>query len=139
MHLKVKEAEEKAKKLNARREEEEKARKEEEEKTKKTAEEKTRREAQEKAKREAEERAKREAEEKAKSSPKRECILCYDNEPQVIFLPCGHFSLCEACCGDLSGKRFETGSRTITFSADSKPLSCPTCRQTVSLINKVFF
>lgn len=35
-----------------------------------------------------------------RSSPttsERECKICYDNEADIVFLPCGHLTTCETC------------------------------------------
>lgn len=44
------------------------------------------------------------------------CTVCLDNEPAVLWLPCGHVSLCERCAYDL-------------LSQNIIPASCPTCRE----------
>ena len=28
---------------------------------------------------------------------KRTCVICYDNDSQYIFVPCGHFCICTGC------------------------------------------
>lgn len=60
-------------------------------------------------------------------SNKAPCVIC--SEPRhgfFVLLPCGHTSLCEACCINLTCK-------------DNKSGACPTCRKPVSAYNKIFF
>jgi len=41
-----------------------------------------------------------------------ECVVCLDNKPDIVFLPCGHVCTCSACCGALK--------------------DCPMCRQEIT-------
>ncbi|XP_053817939.1 E3 ubiquitin-protein ligase LRSAM1 isoform X2 [Vidua chalybeata] len=43
---------------------------------------------------------------------KSECVVCMEQEPQMIFLPCGHVCCCQGCCERLH--------------------SCPLCRQDIA-------
>ncbi|NWU06740.1 LRSM1 ligase, partial [Cephalopterus ornatus] len=49
---------------------------------------------------------------------KSECVVCMEQEPQMIFLPCGHVCCCQSCCERL--------------------LSCPLCRQDISQRLRIF-
>ena len=60
-------------------------------------------------------------------SNKAPCVIC--SEPRhgfFVLLPCGHTSLCEACCINLTCKGNKNGL-------------CPTCRKPVAAYNKIFF
>lgn len=46
-----------------------------------------------------------------------ECIICMDKEYEVVFVPCGHYCLCEDCANQLLGTTNK----------------CPLCRQTLSM------
>lgn len=41
-----------------------------------------------------------------------ECVVCLDNKPDIVFLPCGHVCTCAQCCSQLD--------------------DCPMCRQNIS-------
>ena len=49
-----------------------------------------------------------------------QCVVCMDGEINVVLVPCGHMILCETCANQLTNKK------------------CPTCRQNISQIVKVF-
>ncbi|NWI00626.1 LRSM1 ligase, partial [Tichodroma muraria] len=49
---------------------------------------------------------------------KSECVVCMEQEPQMIFLPCGHVCCCQGCCDRLH--------------------SCPLCRQDIAQRIRVF-
>ncbi|XP_023793821.1 E3 ubiquitin-protein ligase LRSAM1 isoform X1 [Cyanistes caeruleus] len=49
---------------------------------------------------------------------KSECVVCLEQEPQMIFLPCGHVCCCRGCCERL--------------------LSCPLCRQDIAQRIRIF-
>ncbi|NXO22385.1 LRSM1 ligase, partial [Cisticola juncidis] len=49
---------------------------------------------------------------------KAECVVCMEQEPQMIFLPCGHVCCCQGCCQRLP--------------------SCPLCRQDISQRIRIF-
>ncbi|NXG02522.1 LRSM1 ligase, partial [Sakesphorus luctuosus] len=49
---------------------------------------------------------------------KAECVVCLEQEPQLIFLPCGHVCCCQSCCQRL--------------------LSCPLCRQDIAQRIRIF-
>ncbi|NXK32225.1 LRSM1 ligase, partial [Piprites chloris] len=49
---------------------------------------------------------------------KSECVVCMEQEPQMIFLPCGHVCCCQSCCERL--------------------LSCPLCRQDIAQRVRIF-
>ncbi|XP_054372909.1 E3 ubiquitin-protein ligase LRSAM1 isoform X2 [Molothrus ater] len=49
---------------------------------------------------------------------KSECVVCMEQEPQMIFLPCGHVCCCQGCCERLC--------------------SCPLCRQDISQRVRIF-
>ncbi|XP_033374228.1 E3 ubiquitin-protein ligase LRSAM1 isoform X5 [Parus major] len=49
---------------------------------------------------------------------KSECVVCMEQEPQMIFLPCGHVCCCRGCCERL--------------------LSCPLCRQDIAQRIRIF-
>ncbi|NXM66979.1 LRSM1 ligase, partial [Serilophus lunatus] len=49
---------------------------------------------------------------------KSECVVCMEQEPQMIFLPCGHVCCCQSCCERLH--------------------SCPLCRQDVAQRVRIF-
>ncbi|KAM4889621.1 E3 ubiquitin-protein ligase LRSAM1 isoform 6-T6 [Sylvia borin] len=49
---------------------------------------------------------------------KSECVVCMEQEPQMIFLPCGHVCCCQSCCERLH--------------------SCPLCRQDVAQRIRIF-
>lgn len=46
----------------------------------------------------------------------RKCIICYEREPKIIFLPCAHRCCCEDCCNQFSNKFF----------------TCPICRTKIT-------
>ncbi len=46
------------------------------------------------------------------------CIVCMDNQRNVVFLPCSHFALCTGCSSNVR--------------------SCPTCRQSITSRIQVF-
>ncbi|KAM7033941.1 E3 ubiquitin-protein ligase LRSAM1 isoform 2-T2 [Acridotheres tristis] len=49
---------------------------------------------------------------------KSECVVCMEQEPQMIFLPCGHVCCCQGCCGRLH--------------------SCPLCRRDIAQRIRIF-
>ncbi|XP_039417788.1 E3 ubiquitin-protein ligase LRSAM1 isoform X4 [Corvus cornix cornix] len=49
---------------------------------------------------------------------KSECVVCMEQEPQTIFLPCGHVCCCQGCCERLH--------------------SCPLCRRDVAQRIRIF-
>ncbi|NXF25149.1 LRSM1 ligase, partial [Rhodinocichla rosea] len=49
---------------------------------------------------------------------KSECVVCMEQEPQMIFLPCGHVCCCQSCCERLP--------------------SCPLCRQDIAQRVRLF-
>ncbi|NWQ68632.1 LRSM1 ligase, partial [Neopipo cinnamomea] len=49
---------------------------------------------------------------------KSECVVCMEQEPQMIFLPCGHICCCQSCCERL--------------------LLCPLCRQDIAQRVRIF-
>ncbi|XP_059721052.1 E3 ubiquitin-protein ligase LRSAM1 isoform X3 [Haemorhous mexicanus] len=49
---------------------------------------------------------------------KSECVVCMEQEPQMIFLPCGHVCCCQGCCERLH--------------------SCPLCRQDIAQRVRIF-
>ncbi|XP_064249797.1 E3 ubiquitin-protein ligase LRSAM1 isoform X2 [Passer domesticus] len=49
---------------------------------------------------------------------KSECVVCMEQEPQMIFLPCGHVCCCRGCCERLH--------------------SCPLCRQDIAQRVRIF-
>ncbi|XP_063265653.1 E3 ubiquitin-protein ligase LRSAM1 isoform X2 [Prinia subflava] len=49
---------------------------------------------------------------------KAECVVCMEQEPQMIFLPCGHVCCCQGCCQRLP--------------------SCPLCRQDIAQRIRIF-
>ncbi|XP_054249303.1 E3 ubiquitin-protein ligase LRSAM1 isoform X3 [Indicator indicator] len=49
---------------------------------------------------------------------KSECVVCMEQETQMIFLPCGHVCCCQSCC-----QRLQT---------------CPLCRQEVSQLIRIY-
>lgn len=49
---------------------------------------------------------------------KSECVVCMEQEPQTIFLPCGHVCCCQGCCERLH--------------------SCPLCRQDIAQSVRIF-
>ncbi|XP_030817542.1 E3 ubiquitin-protein ligase LRSAM1 isoform X2 [Camarhynchus parvulus] len=49
---------------------------------------------------------------------KSECVVCMEQEPQMIFLPCGHVCCCQGCCERLP--------------------SCPLCRQDIAQRVRIF-
>ena len=54
-----------------------------------------------------------------------DCIICFNPKNGIFaFIPCGHAMTCENC------------SRNITESSDKA--ECPTCRQPVTIYQKIF-
>ena len=49
-----------------------------------------------------------------------ECVICMDKGYEVVFVPCGHYCLCENCANQI----LETTKK------------CPLCRQTVNMAIK---
>ncbi|XP_071621935.1 E3 ubiquitin-protein ligase LRSAM1 isoform X3 [Heliangelus exortis] len=49
---------------------------------------------------------------------KSECVVCMEQETQMIFLPCGHVCCCQTCCEQL--------------------LSCPLCRKDITQRIRIF-
>ncbi|NXB43661.1 LRSM1 ligase, partial [Leucopsar rothschildi] len=49
---------------------------------------------------------------------KSECVVCMEQEPQMIFLPCGHVCCCQGCCERLH--------------------SCPLCRRAIAQRIRIF-
>ncbi|XP_039939176.1 E3 ubiquitin-protein ligase LRSAM1 isoform X2 [Hirundo rustica] len=49
---------------------------------------------------------------------KSECVVCMEQEPRMIFLPCGHVCCCQGCCERLH--------------------SCPLCRQDIAQRIRIF-
>ncbi len=47
------------------------------------------------------------------------CVICMENEKNIVFLPCGHIASCFSCASSLH--------------------SCPLCRVKISQQHKVFF
>ena len=51
--------------------------------------------------------------------PDAECLICFDNEPNIILNPCEHNNFCKQCIDEL------------------QPEMCPICRTTIkSIITK---
>lgn len=38
---------------------------------------------------------------------KRTCVICYDNNSEYIFVPCGHFCICAGCNGRLQNMNIQ--------------------------------
>lgn len=49
------------------------------------------------------------------------CVICFDLNKSVIFIPCGHFAACEVCSNSIKGN---SNSFDETF-------TCPICRTVV--------
>ncbi|NXP80030.1 LRSM1 ligase, partial [Ramphastos sulfuratus] len=49
---------------------------------------------------------------------KSECVVCMEQEPQIIFLPCGHVCCCQSCCERLQ--------------------PCPLCRKDIAQRIRIF-
>ena len=47
-----------------------------------------------------------------------ECVICLDNEPNILIKPCGHSTFCDVCMDDL------------------KPTECPICRMQIESTQK---
>jgi hypothetical protein len=52
-----------------------------------------------------------------------ECVVCWEQRPAVVLVPCGHLVLCRPCADDLM--------------AGAHPL-CPVCRQGAALAQTVY-
>ncbi|KAH8152781.1 uncharacterized protein LAJ45_03006 [Morchella importuna] len=59
-----------------------------------------------------------------------ECVVCSDETPDTVLVPCGHLALCSGCCDTMGIK--ERGARN--WSA----VRCPLCRTAVEYRIKVF-
>lgn len=57
---------------------------------------------------------------------KKECIICFEKEPEIIFVPCGHKACCEKCYDDSK--------------KSNNPLNnCPICRKTINdILRRVY-
>jgi Zinc finger, C3HC4 type (RING finger) len=40
----------------------------------------------------------------SKDSTGNKCLVCYDNEPNIVFDPCQHGGICQICLEDLLAK-----------------------------------
>jgi hypothetical protein len=72
------------------------------------------------------EESKKGEEANVKNQEKKECVICMENEPEVVFGPCGHKCICEQCYdqNNTPGKPFK---------------NCPICRKTIdNIIRKVY-
>lgn len=47
-----------------------------------------------------------------------ECVICTNNRPNVMFLPCRHFKCCDVCASGLAAR-------------SSEKFACPYCKETV--------
>ena len=50
------------------------------------------------------------------------CAICFENEKETLFLPCGHFS----CCSDCAIK--------VTKETNC----CPICRKAINVVHPVY-
>ena len=53
------------------------------------------------------------------------CLICWDNLPRHIFIPCGHFGVCSDCKEKLEESEILKG--------------CPFCNNTSSRLQEVYF
>lgn len=50
------------------------------------------------------------------------CIVCCQNERQILFDPCKHFKVCQPCYQQIKGRAEKTGTHTL----------CPICRAIIT-------
>jgi len=49
-----------------------------------------------------------------------ECLLCLDNKKDIVFIPCGHVSMCSGCANKFTNTE------------------CPCCRKTIEYMYKIY-
>ena len=52
-----------------------------------------------------------------------QCVICFENNPNILFCNCGHLCLCEPCYNN--------------FVMNEGNLSCPKCREINKIIRKI--
>lgn len=63
-------------------------------------------------------------------SKNKECMICYDHQPNIAFSPCGHVLICKDCWDNINNGNIN----------DGKKLSeCPYCRAHISDFLRVYF
>jgi len=50
------------------------------------------------------------------------CTICYAAQREVVLVPCGHGGFCEVCANRMDGEG----------------RGCPTCREQIALVQRVF-
>ena len=59
-------------------------------------------------------------------SSKDPCVICHEpRDGLYVLFPCGHTSLCESCC--------------INLTCKGKNSKCPSCRKPITAYTKMFF
>mmetsp|Transcript_33840 Transcript_33840/g.86841 ORF Transcript_33840/g.86841 Transcript_33840/m.86841 type:complete len:316 (-) Transcript_33840:330-1277(-) len=98
------------------------------------------------------EKKEEELETRAKEEPRKEkrnssweCIICYDQAPDCVLIPCGHLCYCSGCaaievkrCQGHGPESIGNGLTSIV-PKDSNSWNCPMCRATVWHVARVYF
>lgn len=58
------------------------------------------------------------------STSDRECVVCKDNMPNIVLMPCKHLKICDIC--------------HLKFKKNSGPYICPYCREIMQDSIQVF-
>lgn len=70
------------------------------------------------------------------------CKICFENECDTIFIPCGH-SICEQCLKNIretQEKKLKEKYKSQRVIAEKmKKLKCHKCRQIIKNTNKIYF
>ena len=53
------------------------------------------------------------------------CLICWENLPRHVFIPCGHFGVCTECKNKINTSRIIKG--------------CPVCNNSESILFELFF
>ncbi len=65
---------------------------------------------------------------------KRICTICYENEPNILFLPCMHCVICEECHDE-----YYSNDGTSDDDEEDSNTTCPICSQNIQDAKKVFW
>uniref|UniRef100_A0A0M3IH71 RING-type domain-containing protein n=1 Tax=Ascaris lumbricoides TaxID=6252 RepID=A0A0M3IH71_ASCLU len=65
------------------------------------------------------------------------CLCCFDNDVEVLFLPCAHAMCCEKCKENWMSRA--TNSADVKFLNKRPKVECPVCRREVIATGRIWF
>lgn len=63
------------------------------------------------------------------------CLFCFDNDVEVLFLPCAHAMCCEKCKENWMSRA--TNSADVKFLNKRPKVECPVCRREGKFIDHI--